>query len=55
MIRIHPHCPRSDASDRSIAADVLLREAPDEDEDEDEEHDKEDDDGDDTTEDGYSE
>jgi hypothetical protein len=65
MSRIHPECPDSDPSDRSLAADVVLRGEPDEepdeeeddeeeeDEDEDESEDKEDDDVDD--EDGYSE
>ena len=58
MSRIHPECPDSDPADRSVAADVLLRQEPDEEEDqEDQEEDegdgKEDDDDDD--EDGYSE
>jgi len=55
MSRIHLDCP--DPSDRSVAADVLLRQEPDEEEDdeEDEDGDKEDDDDDDTTDDGYSE
>lgn len=46
-------CPTSGPADRSIAADVLLREEPDEEEDDEDEHDgdKEDDDGDE----GYSE
>jgi hypothetical protein len=56
MSRIHPECPDSDLSDKSVAADVLLRQEPDEEEDEEEEEDeddgKEDDDEDD---DGYSE
>jgi hypothetical protein len=60
MSRIHPECPGSDPSDRSIAADVLLRQEPDEDEEEEEEDEgedngKEEDDDDDTTDDGYSE
>ncbi len=56
MSRIHPECPDSDAPDRSVAADVLLRQEPDEEEDEEEDEgdDKEDDDDDDTD-DGYSE
>jgi hypothetical protein len=55
MSRIHPECPDSDPSDRSVAADVVLREEPDEEEDEEEDEgdDKEDDDVDDK--DGYSE
>jgi len=46
--------PDSDPSDRSVAADVLLRQEPDEDEEEDEGDGKEDDDDDDKDE-GYSE
>lgn len=55
MSRIHPECPDSDPSDRPIAADVLLRQEPDEEEDEEEEEGdgKEDDDND--KDDGYSE
>jgi len=56
MSRIHPECPDSDPSDRSVAADVLLRQEPDEEEEEDEDDDdKEDDHGDDENGDGYSE
>jgi hypothetical protein len=58
MRRIHPDCPHSDPFDRSIAADLLLRQEPDEEEDEEEDEDdrkKEDDDDDDETDDGYSE
>jgi hypothetical protein len=57
MSRIHPECPDSDLSDRSVAADVLLRQEPDEEEDEEEDEGdgKEDDDGDDKDDDGYSE
>jgi hypothetical protein len=55
MDETYLQCPGSDPVDRSIGADVLLREEPDEDEEEDdeEEHDgdEEDDDGDE----GYSE
>jgi hypothetical protein len=58
MSRMHPECPDSDGSDRSRAADVLLRQEPDEEEDEEEGEgdgkEKEDDD-DDETDDGYSE
>ena len=54
MSRIHPEGPDSDPSHRSVAADVLLRQEPDEDEEEDEGDGKEDDD-DDKDDDGYSE
>ena len=53
MSRIHPECPDSDPSDRSVAADVVLREEPDEEEDEEEDDRKEEDDDDEG--DGYSE
>ena len=33
MSRIHPECPDSDPPDRSVAANVLVREEPDEEED----------------------
>lgn len=56
MSRIQPEGPDSDPSDRSVAADVLLRQEPDEDEEEDEGDGKEeDDDDDDKDDDGYSE
>ena len=59
MSRIYPEGPISDPSDRSVAADVILRQEPDEEEDEEEEEDegdgKEDDDDDDKDDDGYSE
>ncbi len=56
MSRIHPECPDSDSSDRSVAADVLLRQEPDEEEDEEEdEGDGKEDDEDEATDDGYSE
>jgi hypothetical protein len=51
MSRIHPECPDSGPSDRSVAADVLLRQKPDEEEEEEEEEVEEDDKDDD----GYSE
>jgi hypothetical protein len=56
MSGIRPENLDSDPSDRSVAADVLLRQEPDaeEDEEEDEGDGKEDDDDDDTD-DGYSE
>jgi len=50
MSRIHPECPDSDPPDRSVAADVLLRQEPDEEEDEEEDgeekEDEEEDEGD---------
>ena len=58
MSRIHPKCPDSDPSDLSVAADILLRQEPDEEEDEEEDEGdgkKEDDEGDDENDDGYSE
>jgi hypothetical protein len=59
MTRIHPDRADSDPPDSSVAADVLLRQEPDEEEDEEEDEDegdgKEDADDDDTTDDGYSE
>jgi len=51
MSRIHPECPDSDPCDRSVAADVVVRQEPDE---EDEEDGKEDNDDDDNDDDGYS-
>jgi hypothetical protein len=56
MSRIR-QCPNSDPSDRSVAADIVLRQEPDEEEDEaeDEGDGKEDNDDDDKDEDGYSE
>ena len=59
MSRIDPECLDSDPSGRSVAADVLLRQEPDEEEDDDEEEGegdgKEDDDDHDKDDDGYSE
>ena len=57
MSRIYAECLDSDTSDRSVAADVLLRQEPDEEEDEEEDEGdgKEDDDDDDEGDDGYSE
>ena len=56
MSGIHPECPDSEPSDRSVAADVLLRQEPDEEEDEEEdEGDGKEDDDDDKDDDGYSE
>jgi len=56
MSRIHPECTDSDPPDRSAAADVVLRQEPDEeDEEEDEGDGKEVNDDDDNDNDGYSE
>ena len=52
MSRIRPECPDSDPYDRSVAADVLVRQEPDEEEDE---GDGTEDDDDDKDDDGYSE
>jgi hypothetical protein len=54
MSSIHPECSDSAAPDQSVAADVLLRQEPDEEEDEEEDGGK-DYDEDDDTDDGYSE
>ena len=55
MSRTHPECPDLRPSDR-LPADVLLREAPDEEEDEEEdEGDRKEDDEHEDTDDGYSE
>jgi len=54
MSRIHPECSDADPPDRSVAADALLRQEPDEEDDEEEDDGKEDDEDDDTD-DGYSE
>jgi hypothetical protein len=59
MSRIHPECRGSDSSDRSVAADLLLRQEPDEEDEEEDEGDgdgKEDDEDDEyQDDDGYSE
>jgi hypothetical protein len=56
MSRMNPECPDSDTLNRSVAADVLLRQEPDEEEDEEEdEGNGKDDDGDPENDDGYSE
>ncbi|MFZ0308257.1 MAG: hypothetical protein WAL89_08780 [Candidatus Sulfotelmatobacter sp.] len=53
---MHTECPDPDPSDRWIAADVRLRQEPDEDDDEEEDDsEEEDDDADDDGDDGYSE
>ncbi len=54
MSRMRPECPGSDPPDRSVAADVLVREEPDEEE-EDEEENEEDKDKEKDDDDGYSE
>lgn len=57
MSSIHSECLDSDPFDRSVAADVFLRQEPDEEEDEEEDEGdgKEEDDDDDEGDDGYSE
>jgi hypothetical protein len=57
MSRIHPECPDPEASERSVAADALLRQEPNDEEEEEDEGDGEegDDDDDDDKDDGYSE
>ena len=55
MGRIHPECPYSDPSDRSVTADVLLRQGPGEEDEEEDEGDGKEDDDDDDKNDGYSE
>jgi hypothetical protein len=57
MRRLHPECSESESSDRSLPADILLREKPEEDDDDDDEEDEEEHDGgeDEDTDDGYSE
>jgi hypothetical protein len=52
MNRIHPERLDSDTSDRSLAADVLFREEPDDEEDEEDEKDEDNEEDDDE---GYSE
>jgi hypothetical protein len=54
MSRIHPECPDSDPPDRSLAANVLVREEPDEEED-DQEGDGEEKEGEEEGDEGYSE
>jgi len=55
MSSIHPECSDSAAPDQSVAADVLLRQEPDEEEGEDDEGDSKEDDDDADEDDGYSE
>ena len=55
MSRIHSACPESDRSDRLAAADVLLRQEPDEEDEEEDEGDGTEDNDDDDNDDGYSE
>ena len=54
MPRIHPECPDSDLTDRSVAADVVLRQEPEEEEDQ-EEDECDGNEDDDENDDGYSE
>ena len=57
MTTLNPECPDSGSPDRWVAADVFLRQVPDEEEDEEEDEGnrKKEDDHDEETEDGYSE
>ena len=55
MSRIHPECPASDPCDRSAAADVVVRQEPDEEDEEEDEGDGTEDNDDDDNDDGYSE
>ena len=56
MSRIRPECSDADQPNRSVAADIVLRQEPDEEEDEEEdEGDGEEDDEDGDADDGYSE
>jgi hypothetical protein len=57
MSRNHPKCPDSEDPDRLVAADIRLRQQPDEEEDDEEEDegDGKEDDNDDGADDGYSE
>jgi hypothetical protein len=55
MSRIHPECPDSDPCDRSVAADVVLRQERDEGDEEEDEPDGTEDDDDEDNDDGYSE
>jgi hypothetical protein len=52
MRRLHPECSESESSDRSLRADILLREELEDDDDDEEEHDGGEDED---TDDGYSE
>jgi len=54
MSRIHPVCPHSDPCDRSVAADVILRQEPHEEDEDEDEGDREEDDEGEETDDGYS-
>ena len=54
MNRIHPECPDSDPSGRSVGTDVLVREEPEEDE-EDHDEEKDQDEGKEEDGEGYSE
>jgi hypothetical protein len=55
MSRIHPECLDSDPCDRSAAADVVVRQEPDEEDEEEDEGDGIEDNDDDDNDDGYSE
>jgi hypothetical protein len=55
MSRIRPECSDTDPPDRSVAAEALLRQEPDEQEDEEDEEDEQDDDNEKDDDEGYSE
>ena len=55
MSRIHPECPDSGLSNRSVGADVLLRQEPDEEENEEDDEGDGKENADDDEDDGYSE
>jgi hypothetical protein len=55
MSRIDPECPDSDLCDRSAAADVVVRQEPDEEDEEEDERDGTEDNDNDDNDDGYSE
>jgi hypothetical protein len=55
MSRIHPESFYSDPCDRSAAAELVLRQEPDEEDEEEDEGDRKEDDEDEDTDDGYSE
>jgi len=55
MSRLNPTCPDSDPSERSVPADIVLKEDPENEEDEDNEEEHGDGDQDDDQDEGYSE
>jgi len=55
MRRLHPECSDSESSDRSLPADILLREEPEDEEEEDDRKEEDDEEDDDDGDEGYSE